>query len=140
MGRSKKQAEKPEDTSADMPVIKAFMVRYPSAQAQSIADFHDNYRESKKVIDTVHFLAQKGDVEAMAREMRLDIAKLVKLDGVQQALSKSQNTIQLIDRTQTISADEKRQLIDTLYMNMIDIGRGGRAAMRQVEAATKAPE
>jgi hypothetical protein len=43
---------KPLETLSDLPVIKAFVVRYPSASAQSIQDFYDDYYAKKRVSST----------------------------------------------------------------------------------------
>src|SRR5204863_8151537 len=43
----------PARTLADIPAIRAFVVRYPSASAQSIQDFYDRYDKSAKLSATV---------------------------------------------------------------------------------------
>ncbi len=126
---------KPSMTLADIPIIKAFVIRHPSASAQSIADFHDHYNEAKLVVDTVHYLAREGDATAMQREMMMDTSKLVKLDGIQTALAQSQNLVQLIYKNPQIDADQKRQLIDTVYGQMITMARAGNEELRQVKQA-----
>lgn len=126
---------KPAMKLEDMPVIRAFMVRYPSAGAQSIQDFYDNYTESQKVVSTVKLLAQRGDIEAMTREMNMDQSKLVKLDGIKAALSNAQKVIQMIDQNQKINPDEKRQLIDTIYMQMIAMSHAGNDETQQIKNA-----
>jgi hypothetical protein len=55
---------KPLDTLSDLPVIKAFVIRYPSASAQSIQDFYDDYFASKRLYDTKMMLAKEGDLDA----------------------------------------------------------------------------
>jgi hypothetical protein len=56
---------KPTPTLADIPVVKAFMVRYPSATTQSIQDFYDQHEVTKKFYDTWLAKAKEGDVDAM---------------------------------------------------------------------------
>ena len=56
---------KPLDTPSDLPVIKAF-VRYPSASAQSIQDFYDDYYAKKRLYDTQMALAKEGDIDIRA--------------------------------------------------------------------------
>ena len=126
---------KPTMKLEDMPAIKALMVRYPSAGAQSIQDFYESYNESQKVITTVKMLAQRGDIEAMTREMNIDQSKLVKLDNIKSGLANAQKVIQMIDQNQKFDPDEKRQLIDTIYLQMIAMARAGNDATQQIKKA-----
>jgi hypothetical protein len=94
---------KPAATLADIPVVKAFVVRYPSAQAQSIADFNDHYKASKVVIDTVQYLAKQGEADAAIREANLDPMKLFRIDAIHEGLSNAHRTIQLIEKNPSFS-------------------------------------
>lgn len=123
----------PAATLADIPVIRAFVVRHPSAQAQSIQDFNEHYKESKMVVDTITYLAKQGEPEAAMREARLDPVSLIKLDGIHEALGNSQRVVQLIYKNPSFTADEKRQLIDTTYMQMIEMAREGESMLRQIK-------
>jgi hypothetical protein len=123
----------PAKTLADMPVIKAFVVRYPSSQAQSIQDFYDHYAESKQVVDTVQYLARQGEAEAAMREARMDPTKLIKLDNIHAALGNAQRVIQMVYKNPTMQPDEKRQLIDATYMQMIEMAKDGEATLRQLK-------
>lgn len=121
---------KPADTLADIPVIKAFVVRYPSAQAQSIQNFHEDYQKSKTLMDTITYLAKQGNVEATLKEARAEPSLMIKLDGIQHALSEAQQVIQLIYKNQNIPPDERRQLIDATYMQMIEMAVAGNETIR----------
>jgi hypothetical protein len=57
----------PASTLADIPIVKAFVVRYPSSSAQSIQDFEDQYAGNKVFLDTWRAMARNGDAGAMAR-------------------------------------------------------------------------
>jgi len=117
----------PAPQLADMPIIRAFMIRYPSASAQSIQDFYERYNEATTVYSTVSYLARQGDVESAMREAQIDPAMMVRMQGIHQALSNAHRFIQAVNKNQQINADEKRQLIDATYMQMILMAREGNA-------------
>lgn len=58
---------RPARTLADIPFVNAFIVRYPTASAQSIQDFDDEYDRQKKYLDTWTAMAKDGDVDALKR-------------------------------------------------------------------------
>lgn len=125
----------PARTLADIPALRAFVVRYPSASAQTIQDFYDRYDKSLKVSTTVSHLAAIGDVEAMAKEALRDPEMMVKLDSIRQALGEAQRLVQLVSKNEAIDANEKRQLIDVTYAQMILMARSGNEIMETVDKA-----
>lgn len=133
---------KPASTLADIPVVKAFIVRYPSATTQSIQDFYDQHEVSKKYYDSWLYKAKEGDVEAMERIQAAGGPMMfVRLDAIKETLSQHSKLVRDIYKNPTVKAEEKRQLIDSLYNNMIEIGKGGKQMLRQAdEAMKKAPE
>lgn len=130
---------KPASTLADMPVIRAFVVRYPSASAQSIQDFHDRYAEKAKVFDTIHYLAKSGDFQNAMKEMTLqeNQDKLFKLQGVQEALGTQQRFISFVYKNKDMTPNDKRQLIDGIYFFMIKEAQMGNQVMDEVEKSFK---
>lgn len=128
---------RPASTLADIPGVRAFVVRYPSAQAQSIQDFYDNYAKAEKVVNTVKTLAMQGNATAALKEAQLDLSAMSKLEGIHAALGNAKRVIQAIDKNQGIKPDEKRQLIDATYMQMIQMATAGNAATQAVEKAMK---
>jgi len=131
---------KPTATLADIPAIKAFVIRFPSASTQSITDFYDKYAESQKVRNTIRLLAKQGDFEAFEKELLLDEnqSKLVSLDGVRKALGAQMKFIHMVNKNKDMTPIEKRQVIDSLYYNMIDIANFGNALADEVEKALEA--
>lgn len=116
---------KPLATLADIPVVKAFAIRYPSATAQSVQDFYNDYFAKKKIYDTWTHAAEQGDIKAMERIQALDNTMFVQLDGIQDALSTQSLAVQLINKNPEMPAEEKRQLIDSIYFQMIELARAG---------------
>lgn len=130
---------KPASTLADIPVVKAFVVRYPSASAQSIQDFYDQHEVTKKFYDTWLGKAQDGDVDAMTRIQAAGGPMMfMRLDAIKETLTEHSKLVRDINKNQSIKSEEKRQLIDSLYGNMIEIGKAGKQMLRDSEKALKA--
>lgn len=130
----------PAATLADIPFVKAFVVRYPSASAQSIQDFYDQQETSKKFYDTWSAKAKEGDVEAMSHIQAAGGSMMfMRLDALKQTLTEHSKLVRDIYKNPNIKPDEKRQLIDSLYFNMIEIGRGGMQMVREGKKALTSP-
>ncbi len=131
---------KPASTLADIPVVKAFVVRYPTASAQSIQDFYDQHEVTKKFYDTWLSKAQEGDVAAMERIQAAGGPMMfMRLDEIKTVLTDHSKLVRDINKNPNMSAEHKRQFIDSLYSNMIEIGKGGKKMLRDAEAALKQP-
>lgn len=126
---------KPAHTVADLPIIKAFVVRHPTANAQPIQDFYNRYYERKQVYDTVMALAREGNAEAAEKEYALAPNAVAELDGMREALTNISKMVRMIHKNPDATPQEKRQLIDTLYMQMILIAREGNNAMDAIDKA-----
>lgn len=118
---------RPSDTLADVPFVKAFVVRFPLAGSNSVQDFYDNYDESKKVMETIKYLAKEGDIKNVEKEMTLqqNQEKLISLEGVREALSTQAKFIRLVNKNPEILPDEKRQMIDGMYLMMTETAKSG---------------
>jgi hypothetical protein len=125
---------KPTATLSDLPMIKSFVVRFPQAGSNSVQDFQDNYTSNKQIVDTVRHLAKEGDYKNMERELLLNSNqdKLVRLDGIQEALSNQSKFIRLIQKNPDMSPDEKRQMIDGMYMTMTESAKVGNQLMTEI--------
>ncbi|MDA9415713.1 hypothetical protein XH81_12795 [Bradyrhizobium sp. CCBAU 25360] len=122
----------PTPTLADIPVVKAFVVRYPSASTQSIQDFYDQHEVTKRFYDTWLAKAKEGDVDAMSRIQAAGGPMMfVRLDAIKETMSDHSKLVRDIYKNPTIKAEEKRQLIDGLYFNMIEIGKAGKELMNR---------
>jgi hypothetical protein len=126
----------PANTLADLPVIKAFAVRYPSASAQSIQEFYSEYYAQKRAYETIMDRAKQGD-ERAADLAETHKSSLAQLDGIRETLTEHSQLVRLIHKNPEMSRDDKRQLIDTLYFRMIEVAQAGNDALRQIKEATK---
>jgi hypothetical protein len=128
----------PTPTLADIPVVKAFVVRYPSATTQSIQDFYDQHEVTKKFYDTWLAKAKEGDVDAMSRIQAAGGPMMfVRLDAIKETLSDHSKLVRDIYKNPSVKPEEKRQLIDSLYFNMIEMGKAGKGMLRESERALK---
>lgn len=124
----------PTPTLADIPFVKAFAVRYPSATTESIQKFYDDYARDKKYFDTWMARAQEGDADAMEKVAAAGGPTMfVRLDGIKEVLSQHSKLIRDVYKNPEMPAGEKRQIIDSLYYGMIEVGKAGREIMRQAK-------
>lgn len=127
---------KPLNTLADEPFIKAFVVRYPSANTQEIVDFQETYEKQAKRLDTIRHLISTGNLAEMENQLAKADANgdFAKLTGIKEALTNSHLMIQFILRDPDGTPEEKRQLIDGIYYEMINAARMGRDMQRELDA------
>lgn len=128
---------KPAWTVADIPAVKSFVTRYPSAQAQSIQDFYDEADKAKMAVTSLRSQMRKGNEEEVEFVLSQYQDQLKNLDGYRQALSKQSQFIHAVRRQKDWTPEEKRQLIETTYYQMIEISRQGLEMSREMEKALK---
>lgn len=133
--RASDAPQKPTMKIEDYPVIRAFMIRHPSAQAQSISDFQNRHQEAKTVFATLDHLAKKGDLPSFKKELLLpeNQEKFVKLDGIASALADQRRLIDTIHRAKNLTPDKKREFIDKIYGLMIIETKAGNQIMDTLE-------
>jgi hypothetical protein len=123
---------KPAWTLADIPVVRAFVARYPSASAQSIQTFYEDADKSKIRYNTFLELAKNGDPKA-ADFLASHRADMAQLDAFTETISQQARLIRMIHKNPSIAPDEKRQLIDTTYFRMIELSRAGNAVAARMK-------
>ena len=125
----------PASTLADIPFVKAFVVRYPTATTESIQSFHDAYAQNRAYYDTWEAKAKDGDLQAMKHIKDMGgLEMFEKLDGVNTTLSEHSQMIRYLYKNPNTPPDEKRQLIDQFYYRMIEVAQYGNQIMRQAAA------
>lgn len=130
---------RPEMAIEEYPVIKAFMIRYPGSNAQSIRDFYERYTENQKFVATVKHLAKQGDFDAIQNELRVEenSHRMVQLNDIREALANSTKLIKMIHANPEIPPREKRQLIDATYIRMIEAAKLGNKTFDEMDKAMK---
>mgnify|MGYP006969356172 CR=1 FL=1 len=115
---------KPAKTLADLPVIRAFLVRKPTGSSEHIEEFYRKYDKIAGRMATFEKLQKEGRL-AEARDVLSDTdLNLVPLLGYRDSMANISKTIRLV-HAGPMTADEKRQMIDQLYLTMIEIAKAG---------------
>ncbi len=120
----------PTRTLSDIPFIKGFAVRFPSSGAESIRRFYDEYNRSQQVTKTARTLVKREGKLAEAEGL-LGGTSIVKVEKIKTALGNAQRAVELVYANPKITPEEKRRLIDAIYLQMIEIAKAGNKLMEQ---------
>lgn len=116
------QFEKPAWTVADIPFVKAFVVRNPSLQAESIQRFYDEATRIDQIMTSTKNQLKAGNDSNVSFIQQNYGEVEQKLDGFKKALSTQGRLIRSIYESD-YEQHEKRQLIDSAYYQMIETAR-----------------
>lgn len=114
---------KPADTLADIPFVRAFVIRHPSMGAESIQRFFDHYEESTSYLKTINALGKDFKYNDVANLLPYSVYQA--MDAPHKALSEITKAIDLINKIPSMTPDEKRQQIDSLYFHAIEVAKFG---------------
>lgn len=114
---------KPTPTLADISFVRAFVARHPSMSAESIAKFRERWKEADAYLKTINGLQKEYRYEDVANLMPYHAYTALK--GANDMLGDLSKTIRDINHAPGMTADEKRQYIDTLYYQAITVARYG---------------
>ena len=118
----------------DVPLVKAFVTRYPSLNTKTIERFYDAYEKQEVIINTYRKLLKEGNIQE-ARKVLQDAKEdggIYRLTQQKNALSNMSKAIQRINLIQNMEgltrdqlSDWKRENIDALYIRMNQIAKRG---------------
>ncbi len=111
---------KPTATLSDLPLMRAFTVRYPGSDSESIRQFYENYKENSQIKVTALGLAKKEYKGKEAQEV-VEQHGYVNMDAPYKMMTNAQKFVHLVYANPTINPEEKRQLIDKTYLQMINV-------------------
>lgn len=114
---------KPAATLADIPFVRAFVIRHPSMGAESIQRFFDHYEESTSYLKTINALGKDFKYNDVANLLPYSVYQA--MDAPHKALSEITKAIDLINKIPSMTPDEKRQQIDSLYFHAIEVAKFG---------------
>ncbi len=117
----------PTMTLAEMPIIKAFVARYPDAKAQPIQDFYDDYEKASRLNATIASLMKSGDptdVQAAMKLQKDNQGDMLQLADIKKSLGSLSKTVQFVNDS-NMKPFEKRQLMDGAYYQMSQIAKTG---------------
>lgn len=128
-------AVKPLSTLADIPFVRAFVLRYPTANVQSISDFYDRNAYNAMVADTITQQVNAGNVENV-QDLQTIYGNRPKLNDIQKTLGTLSATIQMINADKkNYTPEAKRQLIDSAYYQMNTISEAGVKMLDEIDNA-----
>ncbi len=128
----------PAMSLAEYPIIKAFISRNPSQNAQPIQDFYNDFEKASRVNATISSLMKSGDPASAQEALRLSQkyqGDMLQLGPVKQALGQIAKSLQGINESPVFKPYEKRQLMDAAYYQMSMIAKQGN---RIIDANRKA--
>jgi hypothetical protein len=112
----------PKWTLADVPGVRGFVVRFPSANTESVTTFYDYYEKSRKASRTFNYLMEKspekGGIYASKQGYWALKAPLIKV--MSEELSKGRDIIRGLYENKELTPEQKRKAIDVAYFDMIE--------------------
>lgn len=125
---------KPTKKLEELPFVKAFTIRHPSAGAESVNKFYEEYKRRQKYIKSSRVAGKHFDFESQQELSKYQAYRA--LDGINNQLSGVSAQIRTISRLPDMSADEKRQNIDSLYLLRIQIAKQGLEMIKSIDEQT----
>ncbi|MBO4538640.1 MAG: hypothetical protein J5781_00070 [Clostridia bacterium] len=120
----------PEKTLNQMPFFRAFLSRYPSRNAESVARFYQNVDKAEKYAGTLTIEEKRRNFDTIkdraywsAYETMIDYKKTLS------ELTAAAFEVQQSDMKKT----EKRIMLDEIYRDIIDAAREGNALFKKTE-------
>lgn len=129
----------PEKSIADIPFVKSFIVRNPSMGSGIMQDFNDRVKNIEEYQASIKKLSKTGLPEDQARAIETQQKLLKEYPDFQRVLNASramQNMRRFIHnvyKTPDMTKHEKRQAIDGVYYQMIEMARGTKKATLQAD-------
>tara|TARA_R110002110_G_scaffold57604_8_gene164496 strand:+ start:2896 stop:7131 length:4236 start_codon:yes stop_codon:yes gene_type:complete len=132
----------PESTLSDIPLVKAFVTRYPSMNTQSIEKFYKNHAKIKMFTDSHKKLMKEGNIVEAQKvyKEQLGSGLIIKVDGYQKTISSMSKMIRMIHLTPKMEgmsrkqlASWKREKIDSLYVQINSIAGAGNDLVKQIQ-------
>ena len=124
---------KPSETLSDMPIIRAFVVRNPSSGSEYITTFYDKYDKVNKVFNTIDRLQKSGNFEEANKLLTNLPVEATILKSTYRLVQDNDKRIRDIYNSKLFTPNEKRQLIDELYRQMIDISKYSLEAIKDIK-------
>ena len=129
----------PAKTLEDLPLIGAFMVKYPNAGSRSLNDFFEKAEKFEQSLASIKSLMKEGTATSTQRAefllMNADYGRLTNIRGAIADLSRGIRTIHFVGDT---PPEDKRRMIDSMYLDMITLAKGGLDVIKAVEQTNRA--
>lgn len=130
---------RPTRVLADYPVVRAFISRYPSADAQPIKDFYDNIKEFqskkqalKQIGSKLAMQGRKDELSSLIKEMQPEAS--LNLTNMQKAVSNAHKYIDRVNSHPNMNPDQKRETIERTYLSIINMTKKVNMTLDKVKA------
>ncbi|MFH1053476.1 MAG: LPD38 domain-containing protein [Candidatus Woesearchaeota archaeon] len=128
----------PSKTLADIPVIKAFIARYPGTDSQAIQEFYDHYNKIMSVKQSINNLVREGrldEVKKLQKDYATSLPFYTSGHKMQEVLANMKRFIDKIYYNPSMNPEEKRKIVDQTYLNMITISKNFNDMFKNKEIA-----
>ena len=121
--RDKGAPEPPSGTLADIPMLRAFALRWPTGQAQSIQKFYDRLEDLETKVSTLRFEGRyPGRAPGAPKLTPQEDAELKRLRTANKRMRRLNQAIRAAYSSDD-SPEQKRRQIDTYMLQMLEIAR-----------------
>lgn len=127
---------RPAATLADIPFVRAFIARHPSMGAESIQRFYDSYNKTHSYVATVNALKKDCKYEDVGNLMPFSMYHA--MEGPKKALNNLLKAVDTVYKAEAMTPHEKRQIIDKLYMQAINIAKLGNKTFEMLQPQVEA--
>ncbi len=129
----------PSPRFSDIPVLRAFTTRWPTSGARSIKRFYDEFGRLEQISNTQKNMIKTGVSKDIIKEFFRDNKKdLIKYGTIESIfrqtrtnMSMGHKLIAIIHNNTKMTASEKREKIDRIYLSMITNARNALKLVRQ---------
>ena len=124
---------RPADTLADIPFVRAFIARHPSSTSSSVQKWYEESAKRMQYLKSYSIAGKNFDEESMEDLAKYQVYKA--LNPIQNAMNQVTRQIRTIYKLPDMSADDKRQTIDSLYLVKIQLAKQGLQTIRNLDKA-----
>jgi hypothetical protein len=122
---------------SSMPVIKAFVARNPSMGSSHISKFWKTYMKVAEKTKTINLLKKQGKFEESIHLFTKMEISLAGLEKTADALRKNGEFAMKIQASTFMSANEKSQILDMIYEQMIFAAKNANKVIRSIQRIRK---
>tara|TARA_Y100000294_G_scaffold77900_1_gene73277 strand:- start:32 stop:4321 length:4290 start_codon:yes stop_codon:yes gene_type:complete len=108
---------------SEIPIIRGFVVRHPSASSEHLTKFWDLYKIIARDVETFEYLMAENKLDDALKVWNRIDPELLYLVEMAKPIKEIGDIVTLIYNNDGVSANDKKQLIDGFYENMIDIAK-----------------
>lgn len=134
----------PAPMLSDVPFFRAFIIRHPTAGAESVQRFYEGYFERQTAIRTLKDLAKDGDLAAISRLFEdfpaSHFANVSQIERYKQTMDNLSSAVHMLSALPKGAAtrEEKALLRDEIFWAMIAVAKEGNKIMEALDKIEEA--